>query len=269
MEENIVFERFLFGDGNKININDMGFCVDRIIMLPKIRPHELEKAVRISKEYCQIADFRRKLIEKSEECPVLIYRLYKQNVFLFEEIEPFLNRRDCFLLCYYFRKEISDFTNQIGNKLQNHGFDMSFFENESEIDQMIQYGFIFLSIEYCLKYDDDEELKGFEILDQEAKWSPFEWSFKPEFLDFISFAAFFGSIKCFRHLLMKGFEMNDQVLSMVVCSGCLDLYHLSQRQEFLVPEIICNASEFCHLSLLAFMIENGFNANEKTKAVRF
>ena len=89
MEENIVFERFLFGDGNKIVIKDMEFCVDRIIMLPKIRPHELEKAVRISKEYCQIADFRRKLLEKSEECPVLIYRLYKQNVFCLKKSNHF------------------------------------------------------------------------------------------------------------------------------------------------------------------------------------
>ena len=65
MEEKISFERFLFGDGNEIRINDMEFCVDRIFMLPKIRPHQLGKAVDISVEYCKLNDFRQKLLRKS------------------------------------------------------------------------------------------------------------------------------------------------------------------------------------------------------------
>jgi len=46
----------------------MEFCVDRIIELPKIRPHQLEKAVRLSIEYWKYSDFRQKLVEKSNEC---------------------------------------------------------------------------------------------------------------------------------------------------------------------------------------------------------
>ena len=62
MEDKISFEEFLFGDGYEIFINDIEFCVDRIVMLPKIRPNQLEKAVRLSTEYCKLADFRRKLL---------------------------------------------------------------------------------------------------------------------------------------------------------------------------------------------------------------
>jgi len=51
MDQKVSFERFLFGDGNEIKINDMEFCVNRIFMLPKIRPHQLEKAVCLSIEY--------------------------------------------------------------------------------------------------------------------------------------------------------------------------------------------------------------------------
>jgi len=261
MEEKVSFERFLFGDGNEIFIDDMEFCVDRIVMLPKIRPHQLDKAVSLSVEYCQIADFRQKLLKKSNECPVLIYQLYKRGVFVFEEIEPFLCMRDTFLLCYYFRKGIKDFDSFIKNKDLPDDLDESFLDNDNYIDQYIEYAFLPLSIEYCLKYDVIYDLVVFDNLNQEAKWSPFEWSYKPKYLDFLSFAGFFGSIKCFKHLLMNGFEINKNVLSMVVCSGCLDIFHLGQQ--FSSIECLCKASEFFHLPLLVFMMENGSDINSK------
>jgi len=84
----------------------------------------------------------------------------------------------------------------------------------------------------------------------------------------LSFSGFFGSINCFKHLLMKGFEINESVLSMVVCSGCLDLFHYCQVQKFLTAESICKASEFCHQSMLEYMVENGADMNTKGENVR-
>jgi len=266
MEEKIAFEKFLFGDGNEIRINDIEFCVDRIVILPKIRPHQLDKVVDLSVEYCQMADFRRKLLEKSYKCPVLIYQLYKRGIFIFEEIKPFLKNDNTFLLCYYFRKEIKDFDNFIKIKSKPYGTDESFFENENDIDQLIEYGYLQSSIEYCLKYDVIDDLAVFAKLNQGTRWSPFEWSYKPQYFDLLSFAGFFGSIKCFKNLLMKGFEINDNVLSMVVCSGCFDLFHLCKGQQFLTPNHVCKASEFFHLPLLVFMIENGADINEKNSS---
>jgi len=262
MEEKISFENFLFGDGNEIIIDDVEFCVDRIIALPKIRPHNLEKAVTISVDYCKSTDFQRKLLEKSKKCPVLIYQLYKRGVFVFEEIEPFLKNDSTFLLSYYFRKEIKDFDSFIKSKSKPNDIDESFFENENDIDQMVEYGFIQSSIEYCLKYDVIDELVGFDNLNQEAKWSPFEWSYQPQYLDLLSFAGFFGSIKCFKHLLMKEFVINDDVLSMVVCSGSFDLFHICQGQQLLRPNLVGKASEFFHLQFLVFMNENGVSINK-------
>jgi len=269
MEEKISFERYLFGDGNEIFIDDIEFCIDRIVMLPKTQPHQLEKAVRISVEYCQSAIFRRKLLEKSTEYPVLIYQLYKRGVFIFGEIEPFLKNVDTFLICYYFRKEIKDFESFIKSKDKPDDFDDSFFENENDIDQLIEYGYMQSSIEYCLKYDVIDDLALWNNLNQTVSWSPFEWSFKPEYLDLLSFAGFFGSIKCFKLLIMKGFEIKDNVLSMVVCSGCFDLFHLCQGHQFVTPNLVCKASEFFHLPLLVFMTENGVDINAKSKDVEF
>ena len=141
MKEKISFERFLFGDGNEIEIDDMEFCVNRIILLPKIRPHQLEKAVRLSVEYWKLADFRRKLLKKSNEFPVLIHQLHKRGILAFKEIKSLLNAENTFLLSYYFRKEIDDFENYIKSKVKPDDFDESFLENENDIDQLIEYGF--------------------------------------------------------------------------------------------------------------------------------
>jgi len=266
MEEKISFEDFLFGEGNDIIIDDMEFCVDRIVMLPKIRPHQLEKVVSLSVKYCQIPDFRRKLLEKSKECPVLIYRLHKVGILVFGEIEPFLKSRETFLMSYYFRKEINGFDSFIKSKSKPYRIDESVFENENIIDQYIRYGFLPSSIEYYLKYDVFEEVVIFNNLNQKAKWSPFEWSVRPEYLDLLSFAGFFGSVKCFKHLLMKGFEINDKVFSMVVCGGSFDLFHLCQGQQSVTPNLVCLASEFSHLPLLVFLIEIGADFYSKVRS---
>jgi len=266
MEEKILFEKSLFWDGNAITV-DIEFYVDRIVMLPKIRPHQLEKAVRLALENWQMVDFRRKILEKIYYCPALIYQLFKRGAVEFGEIEPFLRNRDIFFLCYYFRKEIVDFASFMQNKEKPNDFDCSFLENENDVFQMIEYGFLPSSVEYILKYDVIDDLIGLNNLNHEAKWSPFEWCSKPDCFDLLSFSGFFGSIKCFKHLLIKDFKINEQTLSMIVCSGSLDLFHLFQGEQLLTAECICKASEFFQLPLLVFMIENGANINSKNKIV--
>jgi len=156
-------------------------------MLPKIRPHQLEKSVKLSIEYCRIADFRQRIIEKSNQCPVLIYQLYKRGIIVFEEIEPFLRNCGSFLLSYYFWKENQSFGSFVERKVIPSDINKNILENTDQVDQMIEYGFMTSSIEYCLKYDVIYDLYDFNISNKEAIWSPFEWSIKPKYLDFLSF----------------------------------------------------------------------------------
>jgi len=264
MEEKISFEKFLFGDEPEIILNDVEFCVDRIVLLPQLHPHKLEKAVQLACFYCNQPDFRRKLLEKSIDCHVLMYRLYKRGIFVFDEIEPFLRSESSFLLCHYFRKEIVDFESFILKKWKPYDINESFFVNDHVIDSCIEYGFPPSSIEFCLKYDDINVFQEMNIMKLKyGEWSPFEWSMKPQYLDLLSISGFFGSIKCFKFLLMNGFEINEKSTLMVVCGGCLDLFHLSQGLKNSNIESFCKASEFCHESLLAFMFENGFDVNVK------
>ena len=263
MEENISFERILYEEGKPTPINDIEFLIDRIIMFPKIRPHSLERAVSLCLEYCSILEFRVQLLEKINESEVLIYQLYKRSVFVFDEIEPFLINRKSFLLCYYFREHIDDFVSFIAKKDKPYGLDESFLENMNDIYLLFEYGFHPSSIEYCLKYDVIDDLVDLDNFKEECQWSPFEWSYKPKHLDLLSFSGFFGSIKCFKHFLMKGFSINNNVLSMIVCSGCFDLFHLYEGEGIFGNEVLCKASEFCHLSLLVFIVENGGCINGK------
>jgi len=55
-------------------------------------------------------------------------------------------------------------------------FDESFIENANDIDQLIEFGYHPSSMEYCLKYDVIDDLLKIDNKNQEAKWSPFEWS---------------------------------------------------------------------------------------------
>ena len=53
MEDRIAFECFHFDDKKDITINDVDFLVDRILMLPKLHPHSLDKAVKLTVDFCQ------------------------------------------------------------------------------------------------------------------------------------------------------------------------------------------------------------------------
>ena len=264
MEELILFELFLYSDETEHKILDEDFFADRIIMLPRFRPHHLERAVELSVDYCQNKVFKQKLLEKSIECPVLIFRLFKRGVFVFEEIEPFLRDRNSYLFCYYFRQEIIHFESFIRNKRIPNDFEDELLENRYHLDQLIEFGFLSSSIEYCLKYDVIDVFRDMTISNEKyAKWSLFEWSCKPKYLDLLSFSGFFGSIKCFKQLILNEYEISNEVISMVVCSGCFDLFHFCQRNQIYTNESLYIAVEYCQLHLLAFMIENGADINIK------
>lgn len=263
MEKNIVFEKYLFGDNGEANTNDEDFIVDRIIMLPRFRPLHLDTAIELGVQYCKNPVILHKLLAKTLECPVLIYKLYKRGLFQFNEINHFFKQIHSFILGYYFRREIKDFDSFIKYQVKPSDIDFSFFEDENCIDQLIDYGFFPSSIEYCIKYDDIDVLRHHDISNyKEAKWSPFEWSCKPLSFDLLSFSGFYGSLKCFKQLLMNGSQISADFVTSVYCSGSLDLFQYCIDHKPISPLNICKAAEFCQLSLLVFCYENAVDLNQ-------
>ena len=293
----VAFDHFLFGDGEECTINDAEFFADRIVMFPHIRPLQIDKAIRLCIEYCKKEEFRNTLLKKAimfienivlcqtlrdnyhshhEEkeylekypCPVLVYRLFKRGVYSFSEIEPFLENKDSFLLWCYFRKEISDFKNIFEKKKKEDYFSFisdeaidKLIENEYKIDQLIEYGFLPSSIEYCLKYDDIEAIRCLDINDQIIHWNPFEWSWKPDCLDLLSVSGFFGSVNCFKYLLLNGHQLDNNVMLSVSCGGDNDIFHLIKEHITFSEDFLYQAAKFCQESLISYFYENRDDIN--------
>jgi len=260
MKEIVNFETLLYGTGTNETptISDIEFWVDKIVQLPSLRPLNLELAVNLSIFYCNIEDFRVKLLEKSKKCPVLIQRLYMKGIFRFSEIMPLINDDCSFIECYYYRKEIEDFPNIILKKKKPFDLIETNLENDDDIDQLIKYGFLQSSIEYCLKYDDINAFRSFDIINKTSvKWNPFEWSKRPPSMDLLSIAGFFGSLSCFKHLIMNNYVINDKIQAIGTCSGSLDLFHLCTDGRNFSSKCVLNSVLFCRLNLLEFLIENG------------
>jgi len=266
MEQKTTFEKCLFGDIENISFDlfDVGFIAEKMLILPSIRPFFLDKAVSLCCEFCKIASFNQVLLEKSLKSPALIYRLFKNGVYRFDEIQPITMNRNSLTFCHYFRKEIEDFENIIKSKVEPMDYDLTYFGNDNDIDQLIEYGFSPSSIEYCLKYDDINVFWNIqENKPKKARWSPFEWSRKPDSLDLLSFSGFFGSIRCFKQLLLSGFAMNSMVKCQIVCSGSFDLFHLCNEVSLSISDCMCYASEFYQFSFLLYFLDNGAKINEK------
>ena len=50
---------------------------------------------------------------------------------------------------------------------------------------------------------------------------------------------------------------------MVFCGGYIDIFHLCKEQLIVTQNLVCEASEFFHLPLLFFFVENGAELNAK------
>jgi len=264
MDVKIAFDKSLYGgkDISSFEIFDEEFLVDRIVKYPAFRPFQLDKTVNICFEYCKNSIFKEKLLEKTKDCIVLVYRLFLKGVYNIDDLQPSIHHHESYLLCYYFKKWINDFESLIINKIKPYNNNDSYFENEDHLDLLIEYGFHPTSIEYCLKYDDIECFRKFDLLKNWGiNWSPFEWSIQPDYLDLISFSGFYGSINCFKYLLVNGYQINENIFSMVVCSGSSNLFNLCYDEIFNNAESLCQASKFGHLQLINYMIDNGADIN--------
>jgi len=258
MDHLVEFENCLFNNEPlvyKFDIADIDFLVDRLVLFPCLRPLCLEKAISISSDFCQNNKFRQILLEKSVQiCPVLIFRLSKLGYYCINDVYQYLDQPP-FVLSYYFRKDIDNSELFKVEKWETTVFEDYFVPSESEIDSIIDYGFLPNTFEYCLKYDDIIVFKEiFRNDGKKAKWSPFEWSRKPKSLDLLSFSGFFGSLQCFKFLLINGFQINDDIRSNVICSGNYDIYYICNQVNTEIYMQTCLASEFCRLDMLEFLI---------------
>ena len=203
MDTLVSFEKLIYADKFPIKlseITDVEFCANRLAFLPTFRPHTLDQVVLLCKEYCNNGEFKKELLDRASiSCPVIVYRLFISGIFSFFDIERYLSNKSCLLLGYYFKKYIDDFNKITKGKFFLLEFDEMYLKNENEYEILYKYGFFPGSLEYVLKYDDINALQNTFNEDthkpEQMKWSPFEWSRRPDYLDILSFSAFFWFIE--------------------------------------------------------------------------
>jgi len=303
-KEQIIVEKMLYGDPpvfKYIEIQKKDFLLNIFCMYPKLRPLHLENFVLFCSHYLREESFRKIVLEKVFiVCPTLIHRLYRINGFTKEEIKESLEFHRRKFLCLFFKNDIevdySGFSKSDAHYSDDPELDYSVFsendahysddpeldysvfsENDAhysddpELDSLIQFGFHKSSIEFCLKYDLFEGIESMimnNLSKRVCEWSPFEWSEKPKSLDFLSFCGFFGSLKCFRVLLISGFAINDQVVCSVVCSGSMDLFNsISDIQTYY--SLLHEASKFFNLSIIENLVNQKADINAKNSDVEF
>jgi len=266
-KEQIVFEKMIYGDPpvfKFMEIQRKGFLVGLFGIYPRLRPQHLERFVIFCSNYLQDQNFRKIVLNEAfVQCPTLIHRLYRIQIFTKTEIKESLLFHRNRLLYWFFKNEIdvddTGFSYSQSNRNQGNW-------SKTVLDSLIEYGFLPSSIEFCLKYDRLQEMNSIMMRNQNltiCKWSPFEWSAEPDSLDLLSFSGFFGSINCFKHLLLQGQPINQSVFSSIVCNGSLELFHLFNESNFFSSECVLNTSKFSRLSILVFKFENGADINAK------
>jgi len=265
-----IFENSLLGENPTYivyDIADYEFWIDRLVKLPSIRPFILERVVDLIVEYCNNEVFRVKFLKEAiDNCPVLTYHLFKKGIYDFDEIKSLLDQGIGSKSIYYYYKEIKNFEEYLKKQQIPFRFEEAILQDMGSLDTLITYGYLPSTAEYCMKYDDYESFisiltKKVNSYEENAKWSPFEWSKKPEALDYLSFSGFFGSIHCFKHLLVNGYKLNDITSSIVVCSGNTDLFHLCNRENNEFSYHFLLSSSFAHMPILRFLFEKGGPVN--------
>jgi len=272
LDLNISFQKYLYSREEEKDLiihDDYAYVTHEIIQFSKIRPFELDFIIEFCLKYYSVInngqEFKDYLLCQSiARCPKVTHLLFKKGFFSVETITNEIIKQNDKIAAHYFLEDLESIdisrfkdTNQAFSET-NKNFHI---ENKEILNQMITYGFIMNSCEYVIKYDDDLALTKIMnhptfISSSDLKWSCFEWTQRPVSMDIISFAAHFGSIKCFRLLMVKQccFNNNNVVLSSIF-SGSVDILHQCEIVEKNVQMYLNVASKSFRFFIFEWLLE--------------
>ena len=137
------------------------------------------------------------------------------------------------------------------------------FSNEPEnLKSLIKHGFSKGSLGYSLKYDDLNGLKDLyndskTVIDSLVSWTNFEWSYYPKNPTSLIVSAHFGSIKCFKFLILNKAKISPSVVPQAIYSGWFELIHINQEYFNSNFKWLKFASEFFQERIFDWIVENG------------
>jgi len=258
---------------NSTNLEFLEFLAQELAECPRRRHTMVEKVRNFCKMALQTIEsrvFKEYLLSQlMKNCPKIARHLFDDGFYQFFEIEEQLNILHHYIPASYFIPFIHIFDRFTKNftKPNEHTYQLLQLkkDNYSFLNELIQYGWPRKSIGYAIKYDDVEKLK--EIYEQPSfkhlpsiDWSTFEWAKDPNTTDFWAITAYFGSLKCFRYLLMNKKCPQGFTTSYAIMGGNLDIIRLCEYPQMVYSQYI-NVSIKCRMNdVFEWLLQNSNDA---------
>jgi len=238
LKEDLLIQEKIFGyNEDKIESGDCDWIAYNLVRFARIRPFDLDYLTKLCLKYGTDSSFDaeiQKYILKRGlvKCPKIIHCLYCKGLFSFEDIKRELEKSNNFMPYFYFFNHFDNLRTQIERfwKYSECRSNFKLLETQGSdfFYQLIKYGCPVDSIQYYLKYDDVDGLSrivsnpGFNH-NSPIKFSSFEWAYSRIKLNSLGFAAYFGSIKCFKKLIM------DSCSVIVPITRNLEILHICDQ----------------------------------------
>lgn len=199
--------------------------------------------------------------------------LFKNNIITIANIHDFLLKlpihSDVFTFLFFlFYNELKISFETTFNKYKNYvtgkasyRFIANFVETEI-LNEYHDYGYPKSSIEYALKYDDLDLLlsmsavPGFDVNNviTISKFDNSSWLF-PRKTNYVWFAAYYGSIRCFKYLTLSGANTKN-VPVFAVCSGCLEIIHYCDQKNHSFKNMFYEAVKFRRNDIFDWLVNH-------------
>ena len=259
----------------KIPIDDIIFLTSEISLYLKIRSNNLKLLIEIIEYFNNIKEIKKIFLKYLKifclkKCPILIYHLIKINIFDFKnDILPNKITEISRLVFYPFYLEYSPKKVFFSNKLYFYykKFNYLINNNIEKFEELINYGWAKGSIEYIIKYDEIELFKDFILKNpliskEKIIWSPFELKKKPINLDYYSLFGIFGSLNCFKYLLINLSENFNFLKYDLISSGNLEMISLYKIEPSQYISSLINSNYFKYENLIEYYLQYFNNLNE-------
>jgi len=239
-----------------------------LIRLFDSKPGSLKYIVRLCKSISKYDQFGKdfwKQLYDSYWSGRLIRVLYSEGCFTIEEIlEMVVSTREYWQFLCYFIDVIPEIELRISNSyvhsmlsqyIQTYKAD-----NWKIYREMIEYGFPKDSIFYLIRYDRYDDLPkylstpNFDI-NQKIEYSPFQIISRIQIDSLLAFAAAWGSINCFKIILLNGGSVTSNVAICAFFGGNIEIIRLIEPDYYGNGECLSKCISSGHYEIANWFLE--------------
>ena len=241
------------------------FISSEIARVPYIRTFSVEAVFKLCVLMLNDTFYHELLLNETIfHSPAVLYRLFQYGSFTFAEIKnKFVYYRCyCRTIMFFFREipNIKSFIEYFEQFYLYNDLIQALNKNPSAIPDLIKYGWETNSIGYFLKYDLESELQQLMNnptikIDKLLKWSYFESAKEPSKLNPLSLAAYFGSTRCFKSIILAYPESKCDFTD-AVFGGSLEIIHMIFSSSILSPKHLFAASYVRKDDVLLWILQN-------------